>query len=349
MPLLLKLRYLLMQVFGSLKWYSVVLIGIAYAASVWLGLVIAGEDRLTAWPDFIYWLAVTTSTIGYGDFSPATTVGKLWVSFYVIPCGLSLFALTIGRLATWTSQHWFKGVKGLKELNLKNHILVIGWNGSRTLNLLKLLLAENADTNQPKTITLCVTVDIESPMPGKIEFIKALSFTDASDMERACIKTAAIIIIDNPSDDMTMTTALYCQQQNPTAYLIAYFADEALASLLKKQCPNIECTPSVGVEMLVKAAFDPGSSALHQELLNATFGQSQYSIVYPEGQASTPMRALFMGFKERYDATIIGVAKEHKGKIQINPDLNVAIAPGSILYYVADQRLRQVDWEQIYV
>jgi voltage-gated potassium channel len=349
MPLLLKLRYLMAQFFSSLRWYSLLLFGLLYTTSVWLGLAVAGEDRLTAWPDFIYWLAVTTSTIGYGDFSPATNAGKLWVSFYVIPVGLSLFALTIGRLAAWTSQQWFKGVKGLKDLDLKNHIIVIGWHGNRTLNLLKLLLAENADTSSPKTILLCVTADMENPLPGQIDFIKAVAYTNDGDMYRACLSAAAVIIIDTPSDDITMTTALYCQQQSQSASLIAYFSDEALANLLKQHCPNIECTPSVSVEMLVKAAFDPGSSALHQELLNTTYGQSQYSVEYPAGRPTLPLRTMFLCFKEKYQATLIGVAPERKAKIQLNPPLDMAVHAGSVLYYVADQRLQQIDWEQFHV
>ncbi len=36
------------------------------------------------WIDCVYFSVITLSTIGYGDFSPATDAGKLFTIFYII-------------------------------------------------------------------------------------------------------------------------------------------------------------------------------------------------------------------------------------------------------------------------
>lgn len=341
-----KLRKLIVQYFVDMRWYSIVLALIFYGLSTWILLFAAGETALLEVDDFVYWLVVTSSTVGYGDLSPSTVIGKYIVSFYVIPAGLSIFALVIGRIAAWMSAQWQKGVQGLKSLHVENHILVIGWNQQRTLNLLELLLQEREHTLNKPDIVLCVRADITNPLPGKVEFVKVNSFNKDDDMHKACIADAQVIIMDNPEDDLTMTTALYCNQANPDAHKLAYFKDESLVKLLQTHCPEVECTPSVAVEMLAKSAFDPGSSVLHHDLLSVREGQAQFSVTLPADCQQILIETLFEGLKRRYQATLIGIAdKGSKHQIELNPDLNKAVKSGDKIYYIAKDRIQNINWQ----
>lgn len=348
MPVIVRIKKVLLKHFMEMRWYSVVLAIALYVLSSWVLLWACGEKQLLTSPDFFYWIMVTASTVGYGDLSPVTSAGKYIVSFFIIPFGLGLFGLAIGRLAAFVSFQWRKGVQGLKSLNYDNHVLVIGWNGPRTLHLLKLLLREIAFHDDQKKIALCVRVDIENPMPETIGFVKVSTFSNDEDMQRAAIETASCIIIDNPDDDITMTTALYCSSVNPNAHMIAYFKEERLGNLLRKHCPNVECMPSVAVEMLAKSAMDPGSSALHKQLLDANKGMTQYSINY-SAQTEIPVASLFTAFKQKYAATLIGISANGPESIELNPPLDAKVAQGTTLYYIADERIRNIEWSDFNV
>ncbi|MDC8830366.1 potassium channel family protein [Alteromonas gilva] len=342
----IKIRRVMLNYFAESRWYTIVLVTLFYAASSWLLLFAFNEHALTSSVDFIYWLAVTGSTVGYGDLSPQTPAGKIIVALYVIPLGLSIFAMIVGRVAGFIGNQWRKGLMGLSTLDVNDHILVIGWNEQRTLLLLKLLLQERQSLSRPPDIVLCVRADISNPMPGKIEFVKVESFNKDEDMDKACISSASTILIDNPLDDLTMTTALYCAQKNPSAHQVAYFNDESLVKLLQQHCPQVECTPSVAVEMLAKAAFDPGSSSLTHDLLSVDDeGQAQYSVIFPASLQPMSYQQLFMGFKRHYDATIIGCAlASNQRSIKLNPSLDTVIAPEDKLYYIARKRINDVNW-----
>ena len=341
-----KLRKILVKVFAEMRWYSILLALLFYLVTSWLLLFITGEEALTQPTDFIYWLAVTASTVGYGDLSPTTKAGKYLVALYIIPVGLSIFGLILGRLATWVSYQWQRGAKGLKDLDVKDHILVLGWNGQRTTKLLNLLIKERIASEDNPTIVLCVRADIVNPMPGEIEFVNVSSFSHDIDMDRACISQARVVLMDNPEDDLTMTTALYCSQRNPSAQMVAYFNDESLAGLLQKHCPNVECTPSVAVEMLAKSAFDPGSSLLHHDLLDVKEGQAQYSVTVPATVSSLKIDNIFDVLKRQYQATLIGMSKHNdKLNIQVNPDLNATLSSGDKIFYIAQQRITDLDWQ----
>ncbi|MGF1717711.1 potassium channel family protein [Photobacterium chitinilyticum] len=326
--------------FTQLNGRNLLITLLGYSVISWLLLTFAGEDNLTrSFTDFVYYLFVTASTVGYGDMSPTTTMGKWVASLFVIPGGLGLFALGVGRVASFFIYYWKSGLLGKRSLKVNNHILVLGWNEQRTLHLIKMLQHEEKG-NRP--IVLCVRPEIENPLPGEVEFVRVTSFTDNEGMKRAGIDSASCILIDNPEDDITLSAALYCVSKNPKAHLLAYFNDEALSQLLKQHCPNAECIPSVAVEMMAKAAVDPGSSELHHELLSTTQGMTQYSVTYPQNAAITTIEALFSTFKQQYDATLIAI--DSGNGVELNPSLQREVQPGSKLFYISDERVIEFKW-----
>jgi len=343
-----RVKKICLRYFSELRWYTLVLALLFYSSSSWLLLFAAGEHALLGATDFFYWLIVTGSTVGYGDMSPSTDAGKWIVALWVIPTGLSIFALIIGRIASWVSDQWRKGAKGLKSLSVSEHILVVGWDERRTLQLLKLLLKERESLETRPDIVLCVRIEMENPLPSHIEFVKVSSFNKDEDMDKACVDEAHTIIINNVSDDMTMTTALYCSKRNPQAHKVAYFDDESLVELLQKHCPEVECTPSVAVEMLAKSALDPGSSLLHHDLLDVEEGQAQFSVNLPSSVNDMTVERLFLGLKQHYNATFIGYASVHNAnKITVNPDFTEQVQAGDKVFYIADKRINGINWARL--
>ncbi|MDC5838208.1 potassium channel protein [Vibrio europaeus] len=322
---------------------NLALLLVIYVAASWILLRASSEHALTDDPStFLYFLMVTASTVGYGDHSPQTAMGKWVVILFVIPGGLSLFAALIGRLAAGMVEYWRAGILGKRRIGVENHIVLLGWNGQRTMHLIRMLQHEE-DGKRP--IVLCSRSDIENPLPGEIGFVKVNSYTDSQEMEKAAIETASCIVVDNLEDDITLSAALYSANINPNAHLLAYFKDEALSNLLSQHCPNAECIPAVGAEMLAKAAVDPGSSALHQELLASTRGMTQYSTIYPSEQKTIKVEYAFQFMKRDYQATLI--ALDVGQGIELNPELEKEILPGAKIFYIADERIEDFDWRRV--
>lgn len=322
---------------------NLALLVVAYIVVSWALLSLSGEHALTSEPStFIYFLMVTASTVGYGDHSPQTSLGKWIVVLLVIPGGLTLFAALIGRLAGGAVDYWRAGVLGKRRVGVENHILLLGWNGQRTIHLIRMLQHEEEGK---RPIVLCSRSDIENPLPGEIGFVKVTSYTDTQEMEKAAIDKAGCIVVDNLEDDITLSAALYSANVNPSAHLLAYFKDEALSRLLNQHCPNAECIPAVGAEMLAKAAVDPGSSALHQELLASTRGMTQYSTVYPQSMSPIKVELAFDYMKRHFHSTLIAL-DVGKG-IELNPDLEREIVAGAKIFYIADERIENFEWEKL--
>ena len=339
------LKKILLKYFVDMHWSTLVLVLFFYMATSWLALYLSNETELIG-SSFPYWLIVTASTVGYGDLSPSTLAGKYVTTLFVIPFGLSLFAVAVGRIAAYAAFIWRKGIMGLKPLDIEGHILVLGCHDKRTIRLVRLLLKEESLHTIQRPIVLCVADEMENPFPREIQFVKVDSFSDDNGMNHACVFKAACIVIANATDEESMTSALYCNGVNHVAHTIVYFDNEKLTSILKKHCPSIEVTPSVSVEMMAKAAVDRGSSVLHQRLLNASDGMTQFSAVLPSNCKPIAIKSLFVDFKQRYDATLIATATvEGADTLKLNPALDSMVSEGSTIYYIAKNRIHHIDWE----
>ena len=129
--------------FMAINRYTLILLISGYVISSWVGLVLANERHLTNnVVSFIYYIVTTSSTVGYGDLSPTTIYGQLFSALFIIPCGVGLFALLIGKIAVFFTDFWRANRRGKQHLKLKNHI-IIGINSRRTPHLLEMLRREN--------------------------------------------------------------------------------------------------------------------------------------------------------------------------------------------------------------
>ncbi|VUD58613.1 hypothetical protein TDB9533_02467 [Thalassocella blandensis] len=311
----------------------------AYVAISYLLLAFSGEKALIAHDVFLYWLVVTASTVGYGDFSPTTDAGRLVTALFIIPAGLSLFAIGVGRVGLYLSDMIQKGKRGLRMTRASNHCVIIGWNGQRTMRLINLLLTK--ENGHQEKIVLCHNTAMDNPLPSKIEFVKVDGYTDDEEMKRAAIDQAARIIVDTQQDDITLATALFCHNQNPSSHIAVYFKDDDHAGLIRAYCPKVEVVPSVSIEMIARASVDPGSANLHQNLLDPAVDASQFSFVL-KTDSEHSFSELITHFRDAYQAIPIAIRKLGTEEVDINPTDDVKLLQGDVIYYIADKRIQQL-------
>ncbi|MEF2146597.1 MAG: ion channel [Desulfovibrionaceae bacterium] len=98
----------------------------------------------------LWWSVVTLTTVGYGDIVPQTTGGRL-MGILVMISGIGLVSTFTGNLASLLVERKAKKRKGLLEVKLNNHILIVGWN-EFAANLVEGLVQDN--THQDSELVL---------------------------------------------------------------------------------------------------------------------------------------------------------------------------------------------------
>ncbi|MCE7792323.1 potassium channel family protein [Salipaludibacillus sp. CUR1] len=81
--------------------------GLQKAFTIVIALIFAGaipivlvEDSITTYHDAVWWSIVTATTVGYGDISPETILGRLIAVIFMV-FGIGLIGLLTGTIATY--------------------------------------------------------------------------------------------------------------------------------------------------------------------------------------------------------------------------------------------------------
>ncbi|MEM6406058.1 MAG: ion channel [Pseudomonadota bacterium] len=325
---------------SQLRWSFVALLGVGHVTLSYV-LLQAVEERLAAPDVFWYFYITTATTVGYGDFSPTSVSGRWIVTLFVMPGSIVLFTTVLAKLIQDVTNAWRKRMKGLKDFSqMSGHLVVVGWCVQRTARIVQLI---RGDASEQRDIILLAQLD-ENPLPDDIHFVHTSNLSASAAIQQAGVPRADFVVILGQDDNESLTTALAVGAMY-TGHLVVYFEQPSYARLLRQHCPNAEAVVSLSVENLVRTAQDPGSSSVVTQLLSNLEGQTQYRVRVPPGRPTVTYGELFLLFKQRHDATLLGLA-DQTGKVQLNPDSATPVAAGDALYFMAARRLRgsEVDW-----
>ena len=353
MPVIFRrLAFIVRTHIEQLSWQTVMLAIMAHMLLTWGLLYIADEKTLIPPAIFIYYYTVTTSTVGYGDFSPTTEMGRWVVTLIQIPFGLALFGVLLGKAGQTVTYLIRRDMTGNKNFaHSSNHIIIFGWHDTRTKKMIDYILADTKRAE--RRILLAVTQEMDHPFLTNeyVDFVHLSSFTDLDELKRVAIAYADKIIIDGEDDDQTFTTALRISRLvKDDCHISAHFLDETKVEMLLEHCHNVECSSTKSAEILVRSMQDPGSSRVQEELLSTLHGDTQFSLKVPAGLNVMEFGTLFHHFKHSHDAILLGVAHNLSAQnMDLNPPLDYKISEGDILHYISVDRVLsdEVDWDSL--
>jgi voltage-gated potassium channel len=331
---------------ARLSWETILILAVGHFAISWGAIILTGGEEIAGGAIFWYFYITSATTVGYGDYSPATWVGRLITVAWIMPGGIALFTTIIAKAVQQISDRWRKSVRGQTSYaKLVDHIVILGWHGHRTKRMVDQLRGDIGEKN--REIVLCSAQDIENPMPDQVRFVRGAELNTPDVLKRAGVAKAWYIIALGHDDSETLAAALGAAAINPDAHIVAYFDHESFADLLKAHCPHAECNVSLSIELMVRSAQDPGSSRVQRQLLSTLEGPTQFSLKVPKDTDAVSYGALFAKLKESHDATLIGVAGSALGDdLILNAPSGHRVDAGMIVYFLAARRIEpnEIDW-----
>lgn len=327
------------------SWLAVLVALLLHLGVTWLLLWLAGEDaKLVAPQAFPYYYMTTATTIGYGDLSPQTTAGRMVVALLLMPGAVALFAAVLTKTATALSTYWKRHLMGRMDYReMSGHTVLVGWHGAGSERLVQLLLSDTA-TDDEGLVLIAQGLD-ENPLPEHMRYVAAGCYAEVEAYARAAVASAARIVIDTADDDQALAAVMAVMSYRPAAHVVAHFEAASPMQLVRSLYPSVECTRPMSAEIIARAAQDPGSSLLTQDLLSTATGVTQFSLPLPAGGEACHFGALAAAFKAQ-SALLIGFRPPGSAEPRLNPSDATAVPAGALLYYLALQRLdpASIDW-----
>lgn len=112
----------------------------------------------------LYWSVVTLTTVGYGDMVPATFPGRV-LGMIVMLSGIGLVSALSGNLASILVDRKAKKRKGLLQVNLNKHVIILGWN-AYAVELVR-TLRSNSDN---RALDLVIVGDLDETARDNIAY-----------------------------------------------------------------------------------------------------------------------------------------------------------------------------------
>lgn len=312
----------------SLTWAGIAIMVSFHFSLSFIGLYYAEEVELTS--NFLYYYTVTASTVGYGDLSPETTLGKYIVALFIIPGGIAVFTTVLGKSISTINQRISKMKNGMGNFgNIKEHVVIVGYNKGETELLFK-------ETNQKLGRTEKVVITTDSICPIDM-WIHATSYSDRDAYMRANINNSSHVVIALEDDDKTLTSIMAINSVWSTKKIVAYFNSIEKATLVRENFPNVECIVSNKVNSIARSMADPGISKVFESLMSSQNNDTLYA--YDVSDVNDKLYNKTVDKVEKqYKCSVIAV--ETNGNVVfINNDHKQKIDIADRLYYIAKTRI----------
>ncbi|MDH5424728.1 MAG: ion channel [Gammaproteobacteria bacterium] len=294
--------------------------------------------------NYSWWFFVTATTVGYGDYAPATMSGR-FAAVCIMLLGIGALTLVIAKITELVLKIVNKRSKGLAVMKLQGHTIIMGYRKGSTEKIVEEILSND----RAECIVLCSSEQESNPLYGTtVEYIRGeLASKDV--MNRSAAEHAAKIIIYGSDDNQTFFTAYAFREINQTAHLVCYLLDEdhvnKIYNLPAKESYLNQVILPVNVYLMAQELQDPESSNVFQHLISNLNGATLFRIDVPYNLDKVWLfEDLFIAFKKQHKATVLAIKDT---SIISNPDMEETVSAGMAIFYIAAKRLDKIDWSLV--
>lgn len=343
MVLFLLLKRRIQKWWGKAPWLtlSVLLAGVYVFGYLMMLLKEPAGSQLRSLSSYTYFFVITVTTVGFGDVTPVSTLGRLAAGLIAIG-GIGSAAVALSSIVTSVGNYIKRREKGFLEFDMKDHIVIFGNRGAETMSLIQRLLADQQSRNTE--IVLCSGSTERNPFPDTIEFVRGEP-TSSDVLHRACVKDASRIIIHASTDYESISIALAVKEINPAAPIVVKANDPGKEVDIERVDRNrVVCVRSVDVPIIVREIHNPGITHVFENLLSPD-GQDLRSIKVPSGKNFNFGR-LAHHFREEHAAILIGMrgaGVAGAAQAVLNPPFDAVVEGGMFLDYISRSPVK-IDW-----
>ncbi len=311
------------------------------------------NNSINSLADGFYWALVTLTTVGFGDISPQTTLGRLVAAALMIAgmFTLALFAGIVGH----TLLHTILSVRQ-EQFRMSahvNHIVVCGYNpGARML--LEEILKEFSDTE--RELVICAPGERPPYVPPEFTWISG-DPTKESELDKVRLAHAAAVIIvgsrsvepqlaDATTILTTFTVRAYIKEHKATTqrahplYIVTEILDEENVEHAKTAgADEVIETTRLGFSMMAHAVSMPGTGAIISRVAAAGAHSLYTTPVPPDIECPQRYDTVAHVLKNRHKCLLIGV-RDAQGDEVINPPDSTTIESSMQLIYLAEAPLK---------
>ena len=293
--------------------------------------------KIKSFWDAIWWTVVTMSTVGYGDLTPVSGEGKV-LAIAAIITGIVLIAILTATIVTRLVERLVIKVKQKDTSNLKNHILVLGWNENGE----KIIGNVERDCDKDTEIVVMCSNDLEPNLPEAVIHING-NFTKLDELRKVSAQNAKVVMIladtkaGMDTDSRTILTVMAVKRisNGKTRCICEVFSSEDREYLENAGADEIIVRSELAGSILSRTVYNPGIGDFLQNLVQFE-GTSTILMkpILPE-YVGMKFSQLHVKLYDSHNEILLGFSRD--SKILTNPDGDEIVAAGDMLYILSPE------------
>ena len=291
------------------------------------------------------WLTLTTiTTVGYGDFSAVSVMGRLVTILLLFFLGIFLLAQIVGEWIDFRIARQERMRKGLWRWDMKDHIVIINTPEVNGARYLRILVEQIRSTPQLEDYPIeILSANFTDGLPSDISAMgvvlhhgKPEGRTDLADVD---IQLATFIVLmavdtsDYRSDSLTLDILDQLKSFEIKGYVVAECVQEANRHRLKSYGADAVIRPVRAYpELMVRALAAPGTEAILEDLFQHAGNHTRrYDVEFADkswGEMASKLLLQGLGTPMGY--------LDQDNQIVTNPSPELQVS-GSAIFVIASQ------------
>jgi len=289
-----------------------------------------------------WWFAIITlSTVGYGDFYPITTGGRI-MSLVLVIGSVGVLTYVISSISLVISKYMKDQKEGRYGTSFRNHFVIVGWDSFSRQVATQIVRSGHKVaivTDQQNDVEL-----IHQAFDRDTAFVLFADFSDQEALKKAGIEHCSKVFVNFPDDSKSLIYILNAQKAYPNLDFVVMLDSQELKDTFRGiGVTYIVSKNEIASKLVASYMFEPDAALLAEDLMETSQDDREQDIFQFKVTAQNPFvnkeyMEGFVGLKERYNGILLGLSKttEVGTKLLKNPEEKCSIDAGDYLIVMSN-------------
>lgn len=298
------------------------------------------ETNIDSFFNAFWYSIVTLTTVGYGDYYPATVAGKLIGLFFVLG-SLGILGFLISQLNYKINAYMEAKKYGQQGLELADHIIIFGFN-----KFSQQVVSEIAAANEKCVVVSNSKADLDAVIDKyqKNENLHVFhcEYDAYADLAKIHINRAKCVYVSFTDDSESLVHILNIQAKYKDLKIIVNLNKPFLKETFKNAGVLFSISQEeIASKLIASYMFEPNAAEITEDIMsgtdeNGSLDLKEFVVEKDHQLLSKTYDEAFVLLKQKFNAVLVGIYKNTTGTLLKNPKQEIKIEKGDRLVCIAD-------------